>query len=127
MHIFGEVWFMLSLFKIARFMFPKMSSHDRFLVPDVFKAESVALLANGRDTASISQPCLLKFASQREHLRVNGSGTSTKGGPRHTQQFLTTPHHSGRHQKSAEQGEFSWAQLNWLLAQGDLSKKEMNF
>jgi hypothetical protein len=80
MHIFGAVLLMLSLFKIARFMFPKMSSHDRFLVPDVFKAESVALLANGRDTASISQPCLLKFASQREHLRVNGSGTSTKGG-----------------------------------------------
>ena len=57
---------------------------DRFLVPDVFKAESVALLANGRDTASISQPCLLKFASQCEHLGINGSGTSTEGGPRHT-------------------------------------------
>jgi hypothetical protein len=99
---------------------------ERFLVPDVFKTESVALLPNGRDTASISQPCLLKFASQCEYLGVNGSGTSTEGGPRHTQQFLTTPHHSGRHQQGAEQGEFPWAELNRLLSQRDLSKKEMN-
>ena len=70
---------------------------------------------------------LLEFAAQGEHLGIHRTGPATEGGPGHTQEFLAAPDHTGGHQQSAEEGEFSGAQLDRLVPQHHLTQQQMNF
>ena len=97
------------------------------LVRKIIETESITLLSNRGDPATFTETSLLKLATQSQNLGVDGTRTATEWRPSHTQQLLTAPHHPWRHQQSAQQGEFTRAEFNGLLTQGDLPQQQMHF
>ena len=97
------------------------------LLRQIVEAESIALLADCGDSATFTEASLLELATQRQHLGIHRSGSTTERRPRHAEQFLTTAHHPRRHQEGTKQGEFAGAEFNGLLTQRDLSKQQMHF